>query len=234
MVVSLTTCVLGLTIAAVPADAPPAAHSELKAALAEPDDSKALVQLESLRARYPSWALPRLEAAEVMLRRDDPPDRIEAYLEGARCYAPENPRVHYLWGLLQVERGDLPAAERAYMIALQFRDDYDEARLRLASVEMSLSKFDAAVEAYQQVAARQPDATAVKLGLASALEKAGKKQDAEKVLKALLPGPAKAVAARKLSEMYRQQGRAKEADAVMKGLDVVQVRKLRPLKPSRK
>jgi len=50
----------------------------------------------------------------------------------------------------------------------------------------------------------------------------------------LLPGPAHVGAARKLSELYRGEGRVREADAMMKGLDPAPARKLRPLKPSRK
>ncbi|MFT3836488.1 MAG: tetratricopeptide repeat protein [Myxococcaceae bacterium] len=235
MVVSLTTCVLGLTIAAVPADAPPAAHAELRGAIGETDDAKALERIEALRVRYPAWEMPRLEAAEVMLRRGDSLDKIEGYLEGARVYAPENPRVHYLWGLLLMERGQVEAAAKAFGIALLIRQDYDEARLRLAAALMSLGRFDEAAEAYKVVAAHQPEATAVKLGWAAALEKAGKKPEAVAVLKGLMAGPAKLAAARKLSEIYRGQGKNKEADAVMKGLEPGDAkRKLRPLKPSRR
>ncbi len=234
MVVSLTTCALWLTFSATPADAPAAARAQLKAAAQEPDDAKALEEVEAIVRQYPTWELPRLEAAQLLLRRGDALDLCEWYLEAARVYAPENPRAHYLWALLQEERGRHDLAEAALQIALEIRSDYDEARLELGAVELAAGRFPHAVEAYRAVAAHQPDATAVKLALATALEKAGQRGEAVKLLKAMLPGPARLVAARRLSDLYRQEGKVKEAEKLMQSVDPTQKRVLRPLKKSRR
>ncbi len=235
MVVSLTSCLLWLTSAGVSADVPASARAELKAALAEPDEGKAFAQVEAIARRYPAWELPRLEAGELLLRRGDALDAAEWYLEAARIYAPENPRAHYLWAVLEEEHGRHAEAEQALRVALEIRNDYDDARLKLAAVLMTEGKAQEAVEAYRAVVAHQPEATGARLALASALEKAGQKQEAVKVLKAMLPGPAKLVAARKLSEIYRMDGKVKDAELVMKQVaDPVPKRVLRPLKPSRR
>ena len=61
-------------------------------------------------------------------------DRAEADLDVAAALAPENPRVHYLRGLLWEERGQPLLAARAYEVALSIGSSYEEARFRVAGL----------------------------------------------------------------------------------------------------
>src|SRR5262245_56862833 len=69
------------------------------------DAVRALASIEGLLRRDPTWALARMEAGRLRLQLGEDLDRAESHLETARFLVPENPRAHYLWGLLMEERG---------------------------------------------------------------------------------------------------------------------------------
>src|SRR5215813_1493312 len=77
-------------------------------------------------------ALARMEAGRLRLQLGEDLDRAEAHLETARFLVPENPRAHYLWGLLMEERGRRAEAIRSFEMAILYRPDYADARFRLA------------------------------------------------------------------------------------------------------
>ena len=108
---ALTTC----AVLAAGADA------RLQQALAleqQGEDERALRAVEALVREQPSWALPRLEAGRMRLKRGEGIDAAELDLDVARSLAPENPRAHYLWGLLSSERGRPEQAASALRVAL--------------------------------------------------------------------------------------------------------------------
>src|SRR5580698_2980877 len=68
-------------------------------------DVDALTALDREVRADPVWALPRIEAARIRLKRGVDLDRAELDLEAASTLAPEIPRVHFLVAQLQEERG---------------------------------------------------------------------------------------------------------------------------------
>ena len=97
------------------------------------DAAQALDSVEQLVRRDPTWAMARIEAGRLRLQLGKDLDRAEADLEAARFLVPENPRAHYLWGLLMEERGRRREAIRSFETAILYRPDYVEARFRLAA-----------------------------------------------------------------------------------------------------
>lgn len=196
-------------------------------------DAEALVAVERVLRSDPSSALARLEAGRLRLKIGEDISLAEAELDAARSIAPENPRAHFLYGQVLEEQRRLPEAARAYEAALALRDDYDDARLRLAGLQVAARDFAGATAGYRKYTQAHPEATGARLQLAMALEKAGMESAAERELKALHALPAtKEVAARRLADFYERQGKAKEAAKYRAFVDRPG-RKLRPLLPSR-
>jgi tetratricopeptide (TPR) repeat protein len=195
-------------------------------------DAEALNALDKQIAASPSSALPRLDAAQLRLKSGEELDKALLDLEVATSLMPENPRGHYLYGQLMEEKGNAAAARAAYQTALTLRDDYDDARFRLAGLLLREGAFGEAVAAYARYAKAHPDATGARLQLAVALEKSGDAAGAEKELKALYAQAAtRELAGRKLAELYDRLGKTREAAKVRDTVDPPK-RKLRELKRS--
>lgn len=209
--------------------------ARLQAALAleqQGDDAQALHDVEALVREQPTWALARLEAGRLRLKRGDAVDQAELDLDVARSLAPENPRVHYLWGLLLEERGRRDQAALALCVALTLRPDFADARFRLAGLDLSAGRFSQAIEGLSTYVSKHPDATAAHLQLATALEKSGDAKGAEKELRALAAAPAtRTVALGRLADLLLRLGRVAEAQTVRSTLDGPH-RTMRPLQRS--
>ncbi|HEX8434017.1 tetratricopeptide repeat protein [Archangium sp.] len=67
---------------------------------AEGDSAGALEAVEAIVRAWPAEALPRLEAARLLLKLGTDLDRAEAHLDVAAPAAPDNPRLHNQRGLL--------------------------------------------------------------------------------------------------------------------------------------
>lgn len=193
---------------------------------------ESLGALDRQVASKPSDPFARIEAAQKRLQQGEELDRALLDLDVARSILPENPRVHFLYGQLMEERGDVAGARAAYETALALRDDYDDARFRLAGLLMQAQAFAEAAAAYGRYAKAHPDATGARLQHAAALEKSGDVAGAEKELKALFAdAKTRGVAGFKLAELYERHGRHKEAVKVRAAVEPPK-RKLRDLKPS--
>ncbi|MEW5738822.1 MAG: tetratricopeptide repeat protein [Myxococcota bacterium] len=198
------------------------------------DDVGAAAILETAVAGDPTWAMARLELGRLQLKLGQRLEVAEAHLDIARSLAPENPRAHYLFALAADERGRRKDAVRALQVALALRDDYADARYRLAGLLYAEGDFARAAQAYADFAALHPEATGARLQLASALEQSGQEKQAEKELRKLMEVPAsRPVAGRRLAELLERQGRAVEAQKVRHAVDPPK-KQLRALKPSRK
>jgi Tfp pilus assembly protein PilF len=196
------------------------------------EDADALMALDKQVVASPSSAIPRLDAAALRLKAGEQLDHAMFDIDVAMSLAPENPRAHYLFGQLMEEKGDTAAAKRSYLTALALREDYDDARFRLAGLLMREGAFADAAQAYGRYTKAHPDATGARLQLASALEQSGDSKSAEKELKALYAAPAsKLLAARKLAELYERLNRPKDAAKVRDSVDPPK-RKLRELNRS--
>lgn len=210
----------------------PPADERLKAALAQEqagNDTGALADLDARTRQDPGWALPRIESARIRLKRGEELDRAELDLEAASSLAPENPRAHYLLGVLMAERGRPPLAIAALERAVALKADYAEARQRLGALYFAGADWAKAEAQYRALAG-----VSDRLQLAAVLERQGRMSEAEAELKALYDAqPGSVVVARRLAELYDRTHRPKLAARVRANADPQTQRKLRQLKPSK-
>ena len=173
------------------------------------DAERALASVEQLVRRDPTSPLARIEAARLRLKLGKDLERAEMDLEAARSLAPENPRVHYLWGLLMEERGRRADAIRALELAVLYRPDYADARFQLAGDYFSEGNWAQAETHYRALSKLNSDSIQARLQLAATLEKEGKLRQAEDELRHLLvEQPRSALFRRKLGEFYARTNRA--------------------------
>jgi tetratricopeptide (TPR) repeat protein len=200
------------------------------------DTAGALAGMESVINSWPAWELPRLEAARLMLKLGGELDRAEAELDVASALAPENPRGHYLRGLLYEERGQPLLAAKAYETALLYRPSYEEARFRVAGLWMAQGDWLKAEYHYRFLSKARPEWVQVRLLLAQVLERQERPEDAERELLAARQfQPENAMVVRRLAELYERTGRQKLAQKLRKTLEEpAPKRRLRTLKPSRR
>lgn len=191
-----------------------------------------LAALDKRVSADPASALARLDAAQQRLLIGEELDRAMFDVDVARSLLPENPRAHFLFGQLMEEKGDKPAARASYETALGLRDDYDEARFRLAGLLFQGGAFAEAALAYGRYVKAHPEASGARLQHAVSLEKAGDVHAAEKELKSLYAdAKTRELGGRKLLELYERHGREREATKLRAAVEPPK-RKLRDLKPS--
>ncbi|HYO58370.1 tetratricopeptide repeat protein [Archangium sp.] len=227
--------VAGTLAAAMDAPAP----GDLTAALAREASGDSAGALESVQAvvrLWPAEALPRLEAARLLLKLGGNLDLAEAHLDVAAAVAPDNPRVHYLRGLLWEERGQPLRAARSHELSEFYRSSYEDARFRLASLCASLGDWLKAELHYRYLGRSRPEWVQVRLQLVRALEEQGREEDAEKELLLLKSEqPTHALVIRRLAELYERTGRPQLAARLRASLEPpAPPKRMRPLRPSRR
>jgi tetratricopeptide (TPR) repeat protein len=229
---------LACTLLAAPTPGSRDPASALGAALAQEsagDDAGALASLEALVRSRPTWELPRIEAARLMLKLGQEPARIQAQLDAAGALAPVNPRAHYLQGLLWEEQGRPRAAIQAFERALSYRAAFEDARVRLAALYLAQGDLLRAELNYALLARARPDWLQVRLQLAHVVEQQGRVEDAEHSLLALLQAqPEQPLVLRRLAELYERTGRPERAAPLRARLERSTSRPKRPLQPSRR
>ncbi|QRN93444.1 hypothetical protein JRI60_30155 [Archangium violaceum] len=200
------------------------------------DSAAALATVEAVVRAWPAEALPRLEAARLLLKLGGDLDLVETHLDVASAMAPENPRVHYLRGLLWEERGQPLRAARSYELAVFYRTSYEDARFRLAGLWASLGDWLKAELHYRYLARSRPEWVQVRLQLVRALEEQGRGPDAEKELLQLKSEqPTNTLVIRRLIELYERTGRPQLAAKLRASLEPpAPSKKMRPLRPSRR
>lgn len=208
--------------------------SELREALTlgkTGDFDSAQTQLEALVFTYPTWELPRLELAQLLLRSGRKTEEARVHLEIARRLAPQNPRVHYLHGLALADLGNVSGAVASLRQALLLRESYQDARFRLAGLYAAQGLFAEAAEAYRLCLEGQPESPGLRLQLATALEKAGRREEAEReYLRIVREHPEGEVFRDRLIEFYRGHGQPQKARALLRKGGAS--REKRPLRPS--
>ncbi|HET9452191.1 MAG TPA: tetratricopeptide repeat protein [Aggregicoccus sp.] len=234
MVALLLACTL-LTASGAEGQAPPALQAAL-ALEAAGDDAGALAALEALSRSRPTWELPRIEAARLLLKQGQQPARLQAQLDIAGALAPTNPRVHYLQGLFWEEQARPRAATRAFERALSYRADYEDARFRLGALYLEQGDWLKAELHYRLLTRARPQWLQVRLQLAYALEQQGRIEDAERELQALREAqPEHPLVLRRLAELYERSGRPQLAAPLRTQLERPAGQKpKRPLRPSRR
>lgn len=218
-------------------DAP--ANSALTQALAREeagDTARALAGVETVVNTWPAWDLPHIEAARLMLKLGGELDRAEAHLDIASALTPENPRAHYLRGLLWEEHGQPLRAAQAYEVALLYRPSYEEARFRVASIWMAEGDLLKAEYHYRLLTKARPEWVQVRLLLAQVLERQERVPEAERELLAVRAlQPENLLAVRRLAELYERTGREKLAQKLRQSVEEpAPKRRMRELKPSRR
>lgn len=200
------------------------------------DTAGALAGVEALMNTWPSWELPRIEAARLMLKLGGELERAEAHLDVASALAPENPRAHYLRGLLWEERGQPLRAAQSYELALLYRASYEDARFRVAGLWMSQGDWLKAEYHYRLLTRARPEWVQVRLLLAQVLERQERLEEAEReLLVARQYQPGNPLLVRRLAELYERTGREKLAQKLRKTLErPAPKRRMRTLKPSRR
>lgn len=224
------------TLAAIP-DVP--VSGDLTPALSQEaagDDAGALESIERVIQSWPNEALPRLEAARLRLKLGGDLDRVEQDLETASVSAPNNPRLHFLRGMLWEERGELARAASAYERAVVLRSTYEDARFRLGGVWAAQGDWLKAELHYRLLARARPDWLQVRLQLIRVIEGQGRVADAEKewrLLRAEQPG--NALVTEQFARFYERTSRPKLAAQLRTELKpATPAKKMRPLRPSKR
>lgn len=197
------------------------------------DDAGAVRVLDRAVSGDPLWAMGRVELGRLQLKQGLT-DAALVHLDVARSLAPENPRAHYLYALAADETGRRRECRRALEVALELREGYADAQVRLASVLMAEGEHAQAARLLEAYLAAHPQAVGLRLQLAEALERAGQTAAAERHLRALFQLEThKRLAGRRLAALLEAEGRTAEAAHVRERIDPPR-RKLRELKPSRR
>jgi tetratricopeptide (TPR) repeat protein len=184
-------------------------------------------------AAFPTWGLGRLELGRLLLKSGERGQLAEFHLDVARALLPENSRAHYLYALALEDQGRPREARRALEVALALRDDYSDAWFRLAGLAFAQGDWAGAVTGYTRLLRYQPGDTGARLQLALALERSGAAKEAEARLRAMLPGPARIQATRRLADLLERVGRLPEAQRLRASVEAARPAK-RQLTPSRR
>lgn len=204
---------------------------DVLAAEKDGDDARALLLATQVAARQPGWHLARLEVGRLRLKLGVELGVAELDLEAARSRAPENPRAHYYWGLLALERGDVEEAQGSLERAVLLRSSYAEARARLAGLCFTRERWDCAEKHYREIVRVDPS-PGNWLQFAASLEGQDRLSEAEVLYKSvLMQHAAHPVALRRLASLYDRTGRPELASGLR---GEKPPKKLRPLKKSRR
>jgi tetratricopeptide (TPR) repeat protein len=200
------------------------------------DDAGALAAIQEIIQSWPTEALPRLEAARLRLKLGGDLAQVEADLEVASTAAPNNPRLHFLRGLLWEERGQLSRAASAYERAVFLRSSYDDARFRLGGVWASLGDWLKAEMHYRMLARARPEWLQVRLQLIHVIEQQGRLEDAEREWRQLRgEQPGNVLVVEQFARFYERTERPRLAAQLRAELrPAAPAKKMRPLRPSRR
>lgn len=198
------------------------------------DEAGALALAEGWAAVEPRSPYGHLEAARLGLKLGRDLERVDAHLRDAYALAPDNPRALHLWGLLEEERGDVEGARGAQRRALSLRNDYAEARVRLATLAQRVGDWPEAERELRTLIDSGDRSAGTRLQLASVQQKQGRMVEAERTLAELHRSePQNAVATRALADLYARSGRPKQSAALLRSLEPPK-RELRRLGSSRR
>jgi tetratricopeptide (TPR) repeat protein len=237
LVVAGTLAASGTVPVNTPVDVP--VSGDLTPALAREsagDSEGALAEVLVIMRAWPSAPLPRLEAARLLLKLGGDLEQVRAHLDVAAQGAPDNPRLHYLRGLLFEEQAEPRLAAQAYERAVALRSTYEEARFRLGGVWAAQGDWLKAEMHYRLLARARPEWVQVRLQLIQVIEKQGRVADAERELM-LLKGeqPGNVQVLNSLAAFYERTGRPRLAAQVRAAAPApAPAKKMRPLRPSRR
>jgi tetratricopeptide (TPR) repeat protein len=227
--------VTALLVAAAPAA--PGEIENVHALEREGRDADALAAVDALVRRLPGSELPRLESVRLRMKLARELERAAFDADVARSLAPENPRAHFLFGLVSEERGEEEEAVRAYEMALILRPSYEEPRFRLAGIYFARGDWALAEEHYRELAGEDPEPSSARLQWIAALERQGREAAAEQeLIRIRRADPGSTAVARRLVALYERTGRPGLAQKILAELETpgANEKKMRPLRRSRR
>jgi len=143
---------------------------------------KAEAELEQARAADPKSAIPVLNQGIALLYMQKLPEA-EAALRQAGTMAPDNPRAWYNLGLTEMDEANQKGAieDMGRVLAIDPKDA--DAHYFVGSLDMSLGEVNAAIGEYEAALKLNPLHCSAEFGLARALQRAGRVEEAHEHLK---------------------------------------------------
>ena len=143
---------------------------------------KAAAKLEEAHTADPESAIPILNRGIALLYMQKLPEA-EQQLQQATKMAPDNPRGWYNLALAEMDSADQKEALQDMQRVLSIDPKDADAHYFVGSLNLSLGNFDAAIAAFQSALKLKPLHASAEFGLARALQRAGKADEAHQHLK---------------------------------------------------
>ncbi len=182
---SLLLAVLVLSLPAWSADlskaASEAAHSNNVgvALMNQQLPGKALVKFEDAHRADPSSPIPQINKGIALIYLRRLPEA-EQLLSAASTANPKNPRVWYSLGLAQLDAGNQASALSSFQHAVDADPNDADSHYYAGTVNLALKNYDPAIEEFEKALAISPLHASAQYGLARALQRAGKTDEARK------------------------------------------------------
>ncbi len=143
---------------------------------------KAAAKLEEAHTVDPESAIPVLNRGIALLYMQKLPEA-EQQLQQATRMAPDNPRGWYNLALAEMDSADQKQALEDMQHVLTIDASDADAHYFVGSLYLSLGDFNAAIAAFQSALKLRPLHASAEFGLARALQRAGKTEEAHQHLK---------------------------------------------------
>jgi tetratricopeptide (TPR) repeat protein len=166
---------------------------------------KAAAKLEEAHEADPSSAIPVLNRGIALLYEQKLPEAEQALREAAKM-APEDPRTWYNLGLTEMDEAQQKAAIEDMRKVLAIDANDADAHYFVGSLDLSLGNFDEAIAEFETALKLNPLHCSAQFGLARALQRSGKTQEAHEHL-AIFQHLTQAKIASPLSVGYGERGR---------------------------
>jgi tetratricopeptide (TPR) repeat protein len=166
---------------------------------------KAAAKLEEAHEADPSSAIPVLNRGIALLYEQKLPEA-EQTLRDAAKMAPANPRTWYNLGLTEMDEANQKAAIEDMRKVLAIDANDADAHYFVGSLDLSLGNFDEAIAEFETALKLNPLHCSAQFGLARALQRSGKTEEAHQHL-AIFQHLTQAKIASPLSVGYGERGR---------------------------
>lgn len=141
--------------------------------------SKALVKFEDAHHADPASGIPLINKGIALIYLRRLPEAEEA-LKAASLLDPKNPRVWYSLGLALFDSGDQQSALRAFEHAAEVDPHDADTHYYLGIIDLGLKNYDQAIPEFERALQISPLHASAQYGLARALQRSGKVEDARK------------------------------------------------------
>ena len=140
---------------------------------------KALDKFEDAHRADPSSPIPQINKgiALIYLRRLPEAEQV---LSAASASDSKNPRVWYSLGLAQLDAGNQTSALSSFQHAVEADPGDADSHYYAGTVNLALKNYDPAIEEFEKALAINPLHASAQYGLARALQRAGKADEARK------------------------------------------------------